>query len=326
VVCVLAWSGLLQAAQAEKRSLLRAQRAREATPFITLPQSLLLQSSGGENQRQLTGEEQSLSDADASKEIKAAANRGGYGNQLWSAVQESAGEVVDDAREAFFADSMKAAAKATTVAATTVTTTIAITTVDPAVLAQQLKISKEAAQARNILVSMIERAQIGLLNRLKDISLDLEATELRAKLDLKAVNHSFTEAKNMPISASNADIDVKKIQTNGDQLKKSIPALVGRASTHSTEIAQLLRSKKQSEKDLKDSSKLPGAKRRIQNNQQTLNAVIPRLERLETRVTKLESKLYDGDLNKMVEDTSSKEVMNIMEDVSRGFGRFIKNT
>jgi len=327
VVVMMAWlrwslfasSAFPQAAEAEQRSLLRAgaKRSREATPFVTLPQSLLLQRSGADKQ----SDAQVLSDSEASKQIKAASMRGGYGNELWNAVQDRASDIVADAREAFFADSMKAAA--TTVAP--VTTTVPITTVDPAILAQQLKITKDAATARNLLVSMISRAQVDLLNRLNDISLDLEATELRAKLDLKAVNHSFAEAKNMPIMSQNADVEVKKIDLGSAKLKVIVPAIESRAATQSKTISELLSTKQQLEKDLADSKKLPFAKRRVQNNMQTLGVVVPRLERLERRVTKLESRLYDGNLTMMVKDTSSKEVMNVMEDVSRGFGRFIAN-
>jgi hypothetical protein len=323
--CVFAWTTFPQAVQAEQRSLLRASRAQEATPFITLPQSLLLQRSDGEKQGQVTGDEQGLSDTEASTEIKAANMRGGYGNELWNSVQESASEVVDDAREAFFARAQAAAAATTTAAPPAPTTTAAITTVDPATLATKLNITHDAARARNLLVAMISRAQVDLLNRLKDISTDLEATQLRAELDLKAVNHSFIQSQKMPIIASNADVDVKKIDVNGDQLKVAVPAILQRAVRRSADIAELMKSKKMVEENLKNSDALPGAKRRVQNNQVTLSAVVPRLERLERRVTKLESRLYDGDLNKMVDDSTGKEVVNVMEDVSRGFGRFVEN-
>lgn len=230
---------------------------------------------------------------------------------------------MEDAREAFFAESQQ---KAKVVVAISVpTTTTAMTTVDPAILAKSMKITKEAAQARNLLVGMINRAQIGLLTRLKDINGDLEATELRAQQDLKSVNHSATVAANMPIMVSNAEVNVVKIEKNGDKLKAELPTLVGRASKHVKLIADLMKEKKALEKNLEKSKKLPGAKGRIQNNQQTMGALIPRLERLERRVTKLEAHLYDGDLKKLVDDQSSSEVTNIMEDVSRGFGRFVAN-
>jgi len=104
-----------------------------------------------------------------------------------------------------------------------------------------------------------------------------------------------------------------------------LPTLVGRASTQNKTIADLMKEKKALETNLDKSKKLPGAKGRIQNNQQTMGALIPRLERLEKRVTKLEAHLYDGDLKKLVDDQSSAEVTNVMEDVSRGFGRFVAN-
>jgi hypothetical protein len=82
-------------------------------------------------------------------------------------------------------------------------------------------------KARNLLVAMIDRAQIGLMGRLKDIDLDLDALKLRAQHDLKAVNHSYNIAEKMPIMASNAEIDVAKIQTNGDKMQKdTLPAIV----------------------------------------------------------------------------------------------------
>jgi len=87
----------------------------------------------------------------------------------------------------------------------------------------------------------------------------------------------------------------------------------------------LKKTQKELDDDLKNSEKLPGAKKRVQANQQTLSALIPRLENLETRVTKIEGKLYDGDLKKLVDDQTGKVSMNIMEDISRGFGRFVAN-
>jgi hypothetical protein len=77
-------------------------------------------------------------------------------------------------------------------------------------------------KARNLLVAMIDRAQIGLMGRLKDIDLDLDALKLRAQHDLKAVNHSYNIAEKMPIMASNAEIDVAKIQTNGDTIAGNV--------------------------------------------------------------------------------------------------------
>lgn len=274
---------------AEQRSLLRAGRANEAMPLITLPQSLLLQSTDG---------------------------RG-----LQGLVEDAASDVVMHAREAFFADS-----RATTVTTTAVpTTTTTVTTLDPAVLAAQLKITKDAAQARNLLVAMITRAQVNLLNRLNDVNADLDATDLRARMDLKAVNHSKVAAENMPIMVDNAEVDVQKITTNGVKLKDMFPVLEAKSAQQSKDIGELLKTKEQLEEDLKNSEKLPGAKRRVQGNQQTMSALVPRLENLERRVTKLEGKLYDGDLKKLVDDQTGKVTMNIMEDVSRGFGRFVAN-
>jgi len=321
----LVWSVLAQAAWAEQRSLLRARRAGEATPLVTLPESLLLQSSDAEQQGGSAAEAQCLSDAEARKEIvrSFSSSHGGYGNALWNSVQESANEVVEDAREAFFATAQKAAA--TTTAKPVATTTTAMTTMDPTILAKQMKITQDAARARNLLIGMISRAQLGLLNRLNDIGLDLEATKLRAQVDMKAVNHSFIAAKNMPIMASNAAVDVHKIETNGEKLKAALPKLEGRAKNHTVLIASLMNEKVMLEKNVKKAVKLPGAKRRIENNQNTLGAILPRLEKLERRVSKLENRLYDGQINKLVDDTTNKEVVNIMEDVSRGFGRFIAN-
>jgi len=168
-------------------------------PFITLPQSLLLQSSDG---------------------------RG-----LQGLVEAAADDVVEHARQAFFADST---AVPTTAAPTTTTTTV--TTVDVAVLAAQLKITKDAAQARNLLVGMITRAQVSLLGRLNDINSDLDATDLRAVMDLQAVNHSKVAAENMPIMADNADIDVKKIETSGNKLKEILPALEAKSASRTKKL------------------------------------------------------------------------------------------
>lgn len=218
----------------------------------------------------------------------------------------------------------------TTAAPTTLapTTTTAITTMDPAVLAKQMGISLEAAQARNLLVGMVTRAQLTMLNRLNDIGLDLEATELRAKMDLKAVNHSFVAAQNLPIMASNANADVNKILTNSKQLQEEmLPKMEGRAETTSEEIAAMISMKAKIDKQIAagKGKKLPGAKKRVQTNKQTMDVLVPRLEKLEKRVTKLEGRLYDGDLKKLVDDTTNKQVVDIMEDVSRGFGRFVAN-
>jgi len=143
---LLAWC-MLPAVRATEvaRSLRRAGRSGEAMPLITLPQSMLIQSSDGEVQESTQSK-----------------------NSLWSAVQEGAKSVVEDAREAFFAESQqKAKVVVTRQAQPAPTTTTAMTTVDPAILAKQMKITLEAAKARNLLVGMINRAQIGLLTRLK---------------------------------------------------------------------------------------------------------------------------------------------------------------
>merc|ERR1719272_449451 len=142
-------------------------------PLITLPQSLLFQgsdadaqSSKGQSLLLQSTEGRSLSEAEVRDEVQAS-----RGSELWNSMQDSANDVVKDAREAFFAS-------ATTAVVTTVaplTTTTAVTTVDPSILAKQLNITRDAAQARNLLV--------GMITRLNDISLDLEATELRAKMD-----------------------------------------------------------------------------------------------------------------------------------------------
>lgn len=301
---MMTWVMLPQAVRAaEQQSMLRAGRAGEATPVITLPESMLLQSGNGEQDGR----------------VEADAGRGGHGNNLWNSLQDGASEMVEDARAAFFVEAT------TTAAATTTTAAPPPTTVDPAVIAKQLKITKDAAQARNLLVGMIGRAQIALLGRLNELNVDLDAMGVRARQDLKSVNASVAAAKNMPIMAQNADVDVKKIQTNGDMLKAAIPVLVGRAETHSKLIAHLIQEKTALEGQFDKSQKLPGAKTRIQNNQQTLDALDPRLVKLERKVTKLESRLYDGDLQKMVDDVTDKEVVSVVEDVSRGFGRFVAN-
>jgi len=304
---LLACAVLLQGTSAEHRSSLRMGRAREAMPFITLPQSMLLQSSQGEQ-------------------------------------QESKLEVMKDAVETFFAGDR--AAKATTAAApapaiaapkapgqlqfTTPapTTTVPVTTMDPAALAKKMGISHEAAQARNLLVGMVQRAQLTLLNRLNDIGLDLEATELRAETDMTAVNHSFVAAQNLPIMANNAAVDVTKILVNGKQLQEEmLPKMEGRGETISEEITAMISMKKKIDKQLAagKGKKLPGAQKRVQTNKQTMDVLVPRLEKLEKRVTKLEGRLYGGDLKQLVDDTTNKQVVDIMEDVSRGFGRFVEN-
>lgn len=441
---ILACSLLLQAAWASEQRLQLRARAREATPLITLPESLLLQSNAGQQQH----EEATASSA--------------FHSGFWHALQESAGDLVEDAREAFFnsqdagqdpkrpvckdvhpgcrsyADqglcqkfsgcgiSCNNCPKATCpgitagdwiidydtspmkvqvdgtglnwnlypggegaipgvhqpafsgtftvsekpdfqcvmrysdglrkdyisrkkdggfigehwmpgtkyagisaiaqVVQTTPVPTTTMTTVDPNILAQQLKVTADKAKARNLLVAMIDRAQLGLMGRLKDIDLDLDALKLRAQHDLKAVNHSYQIAEKMPIMASNAEIDVAKIKTNGDKMQKdTLPAIMSQSTAQSNLIEGLMKEKKELEGNVKKGEKIPGAKTRVQDNTATLDTIVPRLEKLERRVTHLEGRLYDGDLKKLVDDTASKEVTNIVEDVSRGFGRFVEN-
>lgn len=274
-------------------------------PLISLPESLLLQSTAGEQQRS-----------------EAADTRSGYSSGLWSVVQEGAGEVVEKAREAFFAEGQAQQFPITT----TMKPTTTMTTVDVETLAKRLEITKDAATARNMLVSMIDRAQLGLIERLKNIDLDLDAMTLRAQEDLKAVDHSYKIAENMPIMASNAAVDVEKIQTNGKVLQEdTIPDLNMQAQNQKKLVAELMMTEESLKQSVEKGKPLGGAKPRVQDNTAVMESLAPRLERLEKRVTKIESRLYDGDLKKLVDDTSNKEVMNIMEDVQRGFGRFVKN-
>lgn len=292
---LLTWALLLQVGQpAEQRSLLRAGRAGEAMPLITLPESLLLQSGSNEQQH-----------AEASAHEH-------YSAGLWRTV-------VEDAREAFF----RGEEAATT---TTAAPAVPATTQDPEVLAKQLGITKDAAQARNLLVAMITRAQTGLISRLHDINMDLDAMALRAKMDLKAVNHSAEIAENMPIMASNSEVDIEKVEENGGMLQnKTLPEILQRSKDQVAQITELVKDKKPVESDVDAAKNLPSAETRIQDNAQTMDTIVPRLELLDRKVMKLENRLYDGDLKKLVDETTGKEVQNIMEDVSRGFGRFIQN-
>lgn len=297
---------------AEHKTLLRTGRAKEALPLITLPQSLLLQDSNSDGDHR-------AADGEAKKSIEAAASHGGYGQQLWSSVQESAEEVVDDAREAFFASQIQNAAAATTTATTT-------TTQDPAILAKQLQLTKDNAQAQKLLLDMIKNAQMEMLKRLQAVGYDLEATDQRAKEDLKALQHSAEAAKDLPMFSNNAEAAVVRVQNQADNLQVGLKDLGKRAHDDNVLMADLVRLKKEeADPNLKIAKNLPSGKKRIDENAQTMNVLVPRLTGLIMKMTRIEAGLWDGNLTEMVRDTVTREVLNTMEDAPRGFGRFLPN-
>jgi hypothetical protein len=298
----VAFAFLLQGLVAEQRALLRAnaKRSKEATPLITLPQSLLLQ---GESD---------------GKEDKA----GGYASSLLDSIRDSAEEVVDDARNVFFAKKEASAVVATT---TTIATTSAITTPDPATYAEQHNMTLDAAKSRIMLIEMIQKAQVDLMNRLQEVGLDLEATDARAKYDLMSLNQTAEAAKSMPIMANNADADVTSVQVNALTLLDGIGEIVNKTTDNLRTMDELERLRNATQPDYDAATNLASGQRRVEANAATMHALVPRLMQLQRRIARLESSLNDGNVSRMVDDTANEEVMNLMEDVSRAFGRFIRN-
>jgi hypothetical protein len=277
---------------------------------------LLLQGRSGDE------EEHVLAEKEARKSIEAASTREGYGSRLWTAVQESAEEVVDDARERFFA-----AGEATTIITTTTGKTLPgqLTTQDPAVLANTLKISKDDAHARIIMIDMIQNAQLEMVKQLVAIGKDLSTTGLRAKADLKALNKSAVASKNLGFMANNAQASVTDNEKSALTLKADVAGLSKTVSADLKLLSDLAKTKNATEKDKVLAKTIPSAKKRVQKNVETMNVLIPRLKGMMSHVTKIESGLWDGNLTEMVSDQTSREVINVMEDVPRGFGRFIPN-
>lgn len=260
--------------------------------MVTLPESLLLQNTAGQDQDSLVAES----------------------------------GVVQKARESFFKADQPWTAIMPLPATTTAAAPLPMTTQDPAALAKQLGITKDQAQARNLVVSMVDRAQLSLLLRIKDVDADLDAMAMRAKEDLKAVNHSFQVAENLPISAANTAADIDNIKANSHKLQDStLPAIVNRSTATETMIKDLLTEKDTLKGTVKKGDKIPGAAKRVTDNTNVMTALVPRLKKLEKKVTRLEARMYDGNLTALVDETARQEVVNIMEDVSRGFGRFIEN-
>merc|ERR1719407_219687 len=125
----------------------------------------------------------------------------------------------------------------------------------------------------------ITRAQTGLISRLHDINMDLDAMALRAKMDLKAVNHSAEIAENMPIMASNSEVDIEKVEENGGMLQnKTLPEILQRSKDQVAQITELVKDKKPVESDVDAAKNLPSAETRIQDNAQTMDTIVPRLE------------------------------------------------
>jgi hypothetical protein len=320
---LLAWSVLLQAVSSvEQRTMLRVRQGREAAPVVTLPHSLLLQTASNE---------------DAHSKVVNRARTAYFSDGQGGHEQDDGNDDTDgtdsdeetDTTTAAATETTTAAAAATTTAATTTTvatTTVATTTTeDPALVYAEEKKGNETVKTRHLLVTMITKAQADLLKRLRDIDIDLDATELRAQADLKAVNFSFTEAAKMPIMARNAEVDVQKLDDSGGVLKAELPNLVSGAQNASARIASFLGVKNKVDQQLDETSGLSGAKGRVETNQQTMKALYPRLNALEKKVFSLEGKLYGGNMTKVVNDAAREEVMNIFEDVGRGFGRFYEN-
>lgn len=196
---------------------------------------------------------------------------------------------------------------------------------DVAAYAAANQMSKDNAKSRLMLITIIEHAQVDLMNRLQEIGYDLEATDARAKYDLQAINATVAAAKSMPIMASNAESDVNSVQHNAQTLLDTIADIVNKTVNNSAVMDELDGLKNSTQRDASAAATLSSGQRRVQANSQTMHALVPRLMQLQRRIGRLESSLNDGNISRMVDDTANQEVMDLMEDVSRAFGRFIRN-
>jgi hypothetical protein len=217
-------------------------------------------------------------------------------------LRESAEDVVYDARQAFFAGGKK----------------------DPVAYAAASGITVDSAKSRIQLLGMIAHAQEDLMNRLQEAGLDLEATDARANYDLLALNQTANAAKTMPIMANSAEADVDSVQHNARELLDGVHNISNQTASNFDMIDKLQALKNATDPDYDKAKDLGSGQRRVQANSETMHALVPRLMQLQRHLARLESSLNDGNVSRMVDDAANQEVMNLVEDVSRAFGRFLR--
>jgi hypothetical protein len=259
-------------------------------------------------------------------EDKAGSSREGSGAGFLDSLREGAENVVADARQAFFAEATTTTVAATTAAAATTTAAAGDWGgTDPTAYATQYGMTVDQAKSQLTILNMIKHAQIDLDARLDEISADMTATDVRAQLDLKAVNSTAIAAATMPIMASNAAADVSGVNHSVVTLTGDIYNLTNKSTKDLQRIMTLEALKNSTNANADAVKNIAGGKARVQANLETFNALIPRLKRLERRLAALESKLDDGNVTRVVDDTAKLQVTNLIEDVSRAFGRFLPN-
>lgn len=240
-------------------------------------------------------------------------------------LEEGTQAVAETAKDLLMGTAQSAAAdKAAVARAAAPTTTVATTTMDPVEVARQMNISHDAAHARNLIIGVIQKAQVQLLNRLQDISSDLKAVHKMAARDMEVIQHSAEAAEMMPVMSNQAELDALKVDKFGAELKVALPGVEHLVNVTKQSVGALASQKQELESEMRKAG-VGGTKRRVEDNLQAMNVIIPRLKKIERHMTDLERQLHDGDLNKMVEDTASEETMNTFEDVSRSAGRYHPN-